>query len=307
MSTDKKISSFVSKKQKELETAYESLNSYPEYISFLEASVRDYAESGWEEFSTTFVEFGQTFTTEYHIVSLLTGMAAYKTDQVLVTGNSAAFYSQLLNAQYFKILALLKCLQEKKIEKVIFSTEISMLIMLTAVYFPEVLPMLSAYFAFYLAEEAELMNKTIYANLLGKTDLMPLAAFVAKESAGYDLLPKIKKYTSDSIQPVYQQAMEQLYSEDAAIISGWIDGLVTYHIANSKDDWTLPFNHIIWQYYPLEIIVLLELRKRKGLDNSFINNPLLDVWKPLIEPGEKITTDDLVRKLYERIAVHAEK
>ncbi|MBS0026933.1 hypothetical protein ACTJJ0_00675 [Chitinophaga sp. 22321] len=301
MSTDKKISSFVSKKQMELETAYKSLSSYSDYISFLEASIRDYAESGREEFSSTFVEFGQTFTTEYHIVDLLTGMAVYRTAQVVVTGNSGPLYSSLLNAQYFKILALLKCLQEKKTAKSIFSTEISTVTILAAVYFPEVLPPLAEYFAFYLEEETVLMNRTIYANLLGKIDLMPLAVFVAKESAGYDLLPKIKNYISDHIQPVYQQAMEQLYSEDTATVSAWIDGLVTYHITNSKDDWTLPFNHTIWQYYPLEIIALLELRKRKGMDNSFIDNPLLNTWKPLIESGTQIKADDLVLKLYERI------
>ena len=111
---------------------------------------------------------------------------------------------------------------------------------MAAVYFPEDLPLLADYFAFYLEEEKEFMNKTLYADLLGKTDLIPLSAFVAKESTGYDLLPKIKNYTGNSIQPVISTQIEQLYSEDQTIVSAWIDGLVAYHIANSKDDWTLP-------------------------------------------------------------------
>ena len=127
MSTNKGIASFVNKRQKELETVYKSLNSYTGYISFLEASVRDYAENGTREFSTTFVEFGQTFTTVYSTEDLLTGMAAYKTAQTVATIHSEDVYYRLLSAQYHKILALLECLKERRTAKDIFSTEIAML------------------------------------------------------------------------------------------------------------------------------------------------------------------------------------
>lgn len=309
MNAEKKISSFIAKRQQELVSACESLNSYTAYIAFLEQSIQDYVEKGTEEFFTTFVEFGETFTTEYNVAGILTGMGGYKTtkavaDQAITKSRES--YQDLLYAQHYKILALIACFKERKIAPSVFSAEIASLLILAAIYFPEHLALVADYFAFYLKEEEALMNKNVYASLLGKTDLIPLSVFVANESAMYDLPASVKKYGSN-IQPAYQQAMAQLYSEDETVVSAWINELAAYHIANSKDDWTLPFNHTIWQYFPLEIIALLELRARKGCRNNFINHPLLAAWQPYIHTDIPLAPDDFTKRLIERIKGNDDK
>jgi len=283
----KNISSFVVKKEQEIVTAYRSVTSYAEYITFLEAAVKDYYEKGTEKFYSTFEEFGQTFTTEYDAVSVLTGMAAYRYWQAAV--DFAAHpgkqgYQQLLHALHYNIQALLKCEEEQKTDERIFSTDIALYIILATIYFPEDVTSLLRYFSFYLEEKKDLMNAPLYAGLLGKKDVIPLMVFVTAE-AGIPLPDNnIKQYVHTDIAPAYRKAMEQLYSEDPAVVSAWISEMTEDHIAKSKDDWTLPFNHLTWQYFPVEIIALLVMRARKGLNNDFIDNPLLNHFKPFMVP-----------------------
>lgn len=283
----KNISSFVVKKEQEIVTAYRSVTSYAEYITFLEAAVRDYHENGTEKFYSTFEEFGQTFTTEYDTASVLTGMAAYRYWQAAVdfaTHPGKQGYQQLLYALHYNIQALLKCEEQQKIEERIFPTDIALYIILATIYFPEDVAPLLRYFSFYLEEKKDLMNAPVYAGLLGKRDVIPLMVFVTAE-AGIPLPDDhIKQYAQADIVPAYRKAVEQLYSEDAVVVSAWISEMTEYHITQSKDDWTLPFNHLTWQYFPVEIIALLVMRARKGLSNDFINNPLLNHFKPFIVP-----------------------
>ncbi len=283
----KKIQSFVTKKEKEIATAYESVTAYAEYITFLEAAVKDYHEKGTEKFYSTFEEFGQTFTTEYDAAGILTGMATYSYWQAAVgfaANPDQQGYHRLLNALHYNIQALLKCEQQQKIEESIFSTDIALYIILATIYFPKDVAPLLQYFSFYIKTKKELMDARIYADLLGKTDVIPLMIFVTT-SAGVQLPDDhIKHYVHADIAPAYRKAMDQLYSEDPAVVTAWINEMVNDHIAKSKDNWTLAFNHLSWQHFPVEIIALLVMRARKGLSNDFIDNPLLNHFKPFLAP-----------------------
>lgn len=282
----KNISSFVVKKEQEIVIAYRSVTSYAEYITFLEAAVRDYHENGTEKFYSTFEEFGQTFTTEYDAASVLTGMAAYRYWQAAVdfaTHPGKQGYQQLLYALHYNIQALLKCEEQQKIEERIFSTDIALYIILATIYFPEDVAPLLRYFSFYLKEKEELMNAPVYAGLLGKKDVIPLMVFITTE-AGILLPDPVKQYGHADIAPAYRKAMAQLYSEDPAVVATWVSEMTDDHITKSKDDWTLPFNHLTWQYFPVEIIALLVLRARRGLGNDFIDNPLLNHFRPFMVP-----------------------
>lgn len=280
----KKIQSFVTKKEQEIANAYKSVTAYAEYITFLEAAAKDYYETGTEKFYSTFEEFGQTFTTEYDAVGILTGMAAYRYWKAAVdfaANPDEQGYQQLLNALHYNIQALLKCEQQGKIEESIFSTDIALYIILATIYFPKDVAPLLRYFSFYVRTKKELMDARVYTDLLGKTDVIPLMVFVTA-SSGIPLPDDhLKPYVHADVAPAYRKAMDQLYSEDPA---AWINEMVNDHIAKSKDDWTLPFNHLTWQYFPVEIIALLVMRARKGLSNDVVDNPLLNHFKPFMVP-----------------------
>lgn len=281
----KSIDSFVNKKEQELAAAYKSVTADTAYIFFLETAAKAYAETGTEKFSSTFEEFGETFTTEYDAVGVLTGMAAYRAVQAAVDFTASPDqqgYDQLLAGLHYNIQALLKCEQQQQTENSIFSTDIALYTILAAIYFPQDVAGLLSYFSFYVNEKNDLMDQPLYANLLGKKDVIPLMVFV---TAMFDTaLPHdhIKQYVHPEIAPAYRKAMEQLYSEDKAVVSAWINDMAEYHITKSKNDWTLPFNQLIWQYFPVEIISLLVLRKQNGCNNSFIEHPLLNNFLPFI-------------------------
>ncbi|HWV67722.1 hypothetical protein [Chitinophaga sp.] len=283
----KKIESFVAKKEQEIAAAYKSVTAHAEYIAFLEAAVKDYYETGMEKFYSTFEEFGQTFTSEYDAAGILTGMAACSYWQAAVgfaANPDQQGYNRLLNALHYNIQALLKCEEQGKIEESIFSTDIALYIILATIYFPKDVAPLLQYFSFYVKTKKELMDAPLYADLLGKADVIPLMMFVTASSGVQLPDDHIKQYVHADIAPAYRKAMDQLYSEDPVVVTAWINEMANDHIAKSKDNWTLAFNHLTWQYFPVEIIALLVMRARKGLSNDFIDNPLLHHFKPFMVP-----------------------
>lgn len=280
----KNIGSFVHKKEQELAAVYKSITADTAYISFLETSAKAYAETGTEKFSSAFEEFGETFITDYDAVGVLAGMAAYRSVQAAVDFTASPDqqrYDQLLAGLHYNIQALLKSEQQHQIENSFFSTDISLYTILAAIYFPQDVAGLLSYFSFYVKEKNDLMDQPLYADLLGKKDVIPLMLFITA-TLDTALPDDVKQYVHPDITPVYRNAMDHLYSEDVAVVSAWISDMAEYHIAKSKSDWTLPFNHLIWQYFPVEIISLLVLRKRNGCNNSFIEHPLLNNFIPFI-------------------------
>jgi hypothetical protein len=53
-----------------------------------------------------------------------------------------------------------------------------------------------------------------------------------------------------------------------------------YHLANTKDSHLVDFNTLLWQYFPIEILVLLKERQKRGFPIDGLSHPLLDDFLP---------------------------
>ena len=83
-----------------------------------------------------------------------------------------------------------------------------------------------------------------------------------------------------NVNDAYKQVMETIFSEDVAIFRETILFMCDYHLEKTKDSHLVEFNTLIWQYFPIEIIVLLKERQKRGLSIDGISHPLLDDFLP---------------------------
>lgn len=280
----KKAPSFLSEKYRQIAANYDSMTADADFITFLDTSVEELTGQGKELFTSSFTEFGETFTTEYDLVALLHSDATRRIYESILQfrdRNDQEAYEQMIAAYGHVLMVQLAGLKQGKTEESLFSTDIALSLMFAIAYFPGDAPDVLRYLLFYLEQRQDLMQAKLYANRLGKPDLLPLAAFLAGE-AGLDKAEAIQPYCSKPVEPAYAAAIDQLYATDEAVVNQWVDGIAAYHIANSQDDWTLPFNNITWQFFPVEIIALLVMRSRKGLNNSFISHPIVKPFLPYI-------------------------
>lgn len=95
--------------------------------------------------------------------------------------------------------------------------------------------------------------------------------------------PKYKPLDSNpyhNVNDAYKQVMETIFSEDMAIFRETILFMCDYHLANTKDSHLVEFNTLLWQYFPIEILVLLKERQKRGFPIDGIGHPLLDDFLP---------------------------
>ena len=74
--------------------------------------------------------------------------------------------------------------------------------------------------------------------------------------------------------------METIFSEDDDVFRETILSMCDYHLANTRDSHLVDFNTLLWQYFPIEILVLLKERQKKALSIDGIRLPLLDDFLP---------------------------
>ncbi len=120
--------------------------------------------------------------------------------------------------------------------------------------------------------------------------LIPLALTLACDhtlkGATSELREKIDDLLNNyPLNTRYSDAYNGFLSADSELVKGLFKQLCQYHLEKSADnpkgfpEFEFPVN----QAFPEEIIVLLNLRIRNGLDNSMVDHPLLDPFLPFID------------------------
>lgn len=276
----------------------EGLEDDKGFIPFISASLQAYVETGQQTFTTTFVEFGEEFTTDYDVTAILGAAASIHINEAILRFESTrdqASFDALIQAYYYKVLVQLHCNAKNKTEESIFPTDIALTLLFTLLYFPEDAAAVNASLLRYLQEKEDLLNGALYNNLLGQSDVIPLAAHLLAAPTG------LSPYIKEPVQPLYGRFGEMLYSEDGQAVAAWVNGLADYHIANSKDDWTLPFNIVAWRYFPVEIVAVWELRGRRGLDMGPVQHSLLAAFMPFTGRERRVPHDPFTAALRQRV------
>ena len=170
-----------------------------------------------------------------------------------------------------------------------FDTDICLNILFALAYLDDMyVEFLIDKLAYFKEAQVEKGKKVIF---FSAKSLLPLVVFLYGNGKGDRLANLLENACDAKYQPLdknpyqnvndtYKQVMETIFSEDDDVFRETILSMCDYHLANTRDSHLVDFNTLLWQYFPIEILVLLKERQKKGLSIDGIRHPLLDDFLP---------------------------
>ncbi|WP_343658114.1 hypothetical protein [Chryseobacterium sp.] len=209
-------------------------------------------------------------------------------------------YIGLITAYYQNSLLLIKASHQNTFISGMLHTDLALATLVTIAYFPGKAEPLAKHLLDFLIDTEERFK--IYPENLefGYSSTLYLTSCLLDQLGHPDISSQILNYCKSPITD-YKMAVSELYTTNTNSLNEWINGMCRFHIANSEDDLTLAFNREHWQYFPIEIITLLQLRSQQGLPIDFITHPLLKDFLPFIAQKLPVPLDETTRKLEKRI------
>lgn len=209
-------------------------------------------------------------------------------------------YIDLISAYYQNSLLLIKASQQNKFISGMLHTDLALATLLTIAYFPEKAKHLAIHLLDFLTTHEERFK--IYPDNLefGYSSTLYLTSSLLAQFGYMDISAQIRGYCKSPVAD-YKMAINELYSSNNDAVNEWVNGICDFHIKNSRIDLTFAFNREHWQYFPIEIIALLQLRSQQDLPIDFITHPLLKDFLPFIAQQLPIPLDETTRQLEKRI------
>jgi hypothetical protein len=273
-----------------------------EQEAFINEFFKEYVHKGTPNFQKVLVVFGEEEKVAFESLGVVEkqvyGFSIPESILGFSEKKNSKNYQQLVAAFYRESLVQILASKNKQFIAGILHTDIAMSTIFTAAYFPEKAKLAGAHLLNFLKAHKERFQ--IYPPDLefGYGSIVFLAAHLLEQLGEKELASGIKNFIKNRV-PAYESAIADLYSTDEKKVNAWVDGLAKFHLENSKDDLTLPFNHEYWQFFAIEVISLLKLRSQKGLSNDFIKNPLLVDYIPFIK--ESVSVDEETKLLESRV------
>lgn len=232
--------------------------------------------------------FGNKVIKNYDSASMLSFIRPYPYIAEFIKNND---FNSLLNGYFIGVMtniASIKC--RNKYEGSMFDTDICLYILFTMTYctqeLVEELMLKLKLFKEYQIEEGE--TPIFYSAF----NLLPMIYYFYNKwnpnkkfpldfnnSIGLNKLP-LNNDIYENISPEYKSIISNLYTDDTKKFNNIVVEMCNYHLENSKDNYLLEFNNIIWQYFPIEILFLLKERYKNGLSIEGISHPLIDDFLP---------------------------
>lgn len=275
-----------------------------EQESFIQHFFLEYLHQGTGNFQKSLIVFGEEEEVMFDSLSVI----EKKVHGFSIPGSILKFnqkadklnYIDLISAYYQNSLLLIKASHQNKFISGMLHTDLALATLVTIAYFPEKAKHLAIHLLDFLTTHEERFK--IYPDSLefGYSSTLYLTSSLLKQFGYTDISAQIKAYCKSPIAD-YKMAINNLYSTNNDSVNGWVNGMCDFHIENSKSDLTFAFNREHWQYFPIEIITLLQLRSQKGLPIDFIKHPLLKDFLPFIAQELPIPLDEVTKQLEKRI------
>jgi len=139
-------------------------------------------------------------------------------------------------------------------------------------------------------------------------DNLPISWFMLRVMADFLQLPAPRSPEKGIGKETFEALYSVWRSPEAGLLAGPLKQACEAHILHrsaSSMKRTFEFSELPFQVYPVEIILVLNLRNRLGLRNPTVDHPLINpVLLPLVE-GEAqsgtVATDDLFLRVLERM------
>ena len=266
--------------------------------------LNSYLNDGMASFTYNYINnYGFDRSLTYHIIKVLSDIfseVGFSLEKFILSPNKDSFLETLDKAYYLSAAGCYYAFYQQGEDMRQSDSIFALLMALT--YFPEdeqrltlaaMLDILPREGEFFSIEEMD-ASKTI----------IPLALHIAKDTLSLSgaLLEKTDKMLNSlSFSPLYQMAYDNFLSTDQQKIQQLFTELSDYHLKQCNSEGSMEhcyeFEGKEEQVMPWEILLLLRLRAKKGLDNSFIQHPLIDPFLPFIGNEDNFVPSEDAKKL----------
>ena len=232
---------------------------------------------------------GKLRTYSYQYVKMIQAIKPYTLVSEFIKNKTSETYQSLLNGCFCSVMADMASAKYLAEGGSNFDTDICLNILFALAYLDHTyVELLIDKLVYFKEVQVKKGEKCIF---LSSSSLLPLVVFLYGNGKGDRLANLLENACDAKYQPLdpnpyhnvndaYKQVMETIFSEDVGVFRETIISMCDYHLANTRDSHLVDFNTLLWQYFPIEILVLLKERQKKGLSIDGIRHPLLDDFLP---------------------------
>lgn len=256
---------------------------------FTTKAILEALKAGKKSLEINWEENGKTETYSYKHVRMVHAIRPYTLVAEFIECKTSENYQLLLNGCFCSVMADMASAKYLAKGGSNFDTDICLNILFALAYLDDAyVEFLIDKLVYFKEAQVEKGKQPIF---FSSSSLLPLVVFLYGNGEhnrlasllenAYD--PKYKPLDSNpyhNVNDAYKQVMETIFSEDVDVFRETILSMCDYHLANTKDSHLVDFNTLLWQYFPIEILVLLKERQKRGLPIDGLSHPLLDDFLP---------------------------
>ena len=261
-----------------------------ENLSNTEASLTA-LKSDKKSVKINYEENGEIRSYLYDHIDMIDSISSYPLVSNFIESKTSENYQLLLNGCFCSVMADMASAKYLAKGGSNFDTDICLNILFTLAYLDDTyVEFLIDKLVYFKDAQVEKRKKPIF---FSSKSLMPLVVFLYGNGQGDRLASLLENACDAKYKPLdsnpyhnvndaYKQVMETIFSEDVDVFRETIISMCDYHLANAKDSHLVEFNTLLWQYFPIEILVLLKECQKRGLQIDGLSHPLLDDFLPYL-------------------------
>ena len=262
----------------------------PENLSNTEA-ILTALKSDKKSVKINYEENGEIRSYLYDHIDMIDSISSYPLVSNFIESKTSENYQLLLNGCFCSVMADMASAKYLAKGGSNFDTDICLNILFTLAYLDDTyVEFLIDKLVYFKDAQVEKRKKPIF---FSSKSLMPLVVFLYGNGQGDRLASLLENACDAKYKPLdsnpyhnvndaYKQVMETIFSEDVDVFRETIISMCDYHLANAKDSHIVEFNTLLWQYFPIEILILLKERQKRGFPIDGLSHPLLDDFLPYL-------------------------
>lgn len=259
-----------------------------EQLSVTEA-ILEALKAGKKSLVVTCEENGKTETYSYKHVRMIHAIQPYTLVAEFIENKTSETYQSLLNGCFCSVMADMASAKYLAKGGSNFDTDICLNILFGIAYLDHTyVEFLIDKLVYFKEAQVEKGKKPIF---FSSSSLLPLVVYLYGNGEDDRLAKLLDSAYDPKYQPLdpnpyhnmndaYKQVFETIFSDDMNVFRETILFMCDYHLEKIKDSHLVEFNTLLWQYFPIEILVLLKERQKRGLSIDGISHPLLDDFLP---------------------------
>lgn len=256
---------------------------------FVTEAILEALKAGEKSLVVNCEENGKTETYSYKHVRMIHAIRPYTLVAEFIECKTSENYQLLLNGCFCSVMADMASAKYLAKGGSNFDTDICLNILFALAYLDDTyVEFLIDKLVYFKEAQVEKGKQPIF---FSSSSLLPLVVFLYGNGKGDRLANLLENACDAKYQPLdpnpyhnvndaYKQVMETIFSEDVDVFRETIISMCDYHLANTKDSHLVEFNTLLWQYFPIEILILLKERQKRGFPIDGLSHPLLNDFLP---------------------------